>query len=609
MCGIIGYVGFPERTCDVIRSGLEKLDSRGYDSAGICIVGENGASVFKSPGKIDRLVKEMGSPPPAGGAGIGHTRWATHGDPESRANAHPHRAGPVSVVHNGVVENWKTLRLSLEAEGRVFVSDTDTEVIAHLICGFHESGDTVADAVRKAFAEIKGCLAIAVVSEKEPDTIVAAKRFSPIVIADTEDEKFVSSDVPALSEWCGKFTMLRDGDLAVLKPEGVTITDSDGNIVKRPSKTVEDDGYMLADKEGFSHYMIKEIYDQPHAITNTLRGRLHGADVPFEGLDGDFARGVERIIFLGCGTSHYASIAGRYLIESLSKIPADAEIASEFCYRGSELGPGTLAVAVSQSGETMDTSLALAEARARGAKTAVVTNNPFGKILGEADNVILTKAGREVSVASTKTFTTQVAVFCALALFFARARGMIGEQARKMEKELRRVAELQSKCLALDDEIAEIAAEFSGYSNLMYLGRGLGYPVALEGALKLKELSYIHAEAAAAGEMKHGPIALIDEKMPVVFVFPSPEEKSFEKLLSNMAEVKARRGRVIAITSGTDLPNLDEKDRVIRVPECGIITNPLVSVIALQLFAYHVARTLGKDVDQPRNLAKVVTVE
>ncbi len=609
MCGIVGYVGSPERTCGIVCDGLEKLDSRGYDSAGICIVGENGASVFKSPGKISRLMEKIGLPVPVGRVGIGHTRWATQGSPESCANAHPHTAGNISVVHNGVVENWKSLRKRLEAKGKLFHSETDTEVIAHLIDEFHGFGDTLLDAVRKTFAEINGCSAIAATSEKEPDTIVVAKRFSPIVLADNGDEKFVSSDVLALASRCREFITLRDGDFAVLKPSGITITDAEGKTVKRPSRTAENDAYTLTDKSGFSHYMIKEIYDQPHAVADTLRGRTSGGEV-FDGLNTDFAKSVERIVFVGCGTSHYASIAGRYLIESLSQVPTETEVASEFCYRKLGLGPRTLVVAVSQSGETADTSRAIAKAKKQGAKTVLVTNNPFGKMVDEADNVILTKAGREMSVASTKTFTTQIAAFCSLALFLGTARGALGDDdTLKTARELRSIPELQAKCLTLDNEISEIAAEFNGYANFLFLGRGLGYPVALEGALKLKEISYMHAEAVAAGEIKHGPIALIDENMPSVFVFPSREEVSFEKQISNMAEVKARRGRVIAVISPGDVPHLDEKDRIIRVPECGVMANPFVSVIALQLFAYHVARSLGKDVDQPRNLAKVVTVE
>ncbi|MCY4046916.1 MAG: glutamine--fructose-6-phosphate transaminase (isomerizing) [Candidatus Dadabacteria bacterium] len=604
MCGIVGYVGAARRACDVVRAGLEKLDNRGYDSAGICVMGEGGATVFKSPGKIDRLVREMGSAAPSGGVGIGHTRWATQGDPLSRANAHPHTAGAVSVVHNGVVENWRELRDELEAEGGKFLSDTDTETIAHLIDKYHGGGCGLLEAVRKSFERVRGCSAVAVVSEKEPDTIVVARRFSPIVLAEAGDERFVASDAPALAEWCDEVTVLEDGDFAVLKPSGVTITDSDGNTVSRPKRAVGASGAEEG-KGGFRHYMLKEIHDQPHAVSETLRGRI-GKEADFEGID---PSAVERVVFVGCGTSHYASIAGRYMIESLARLPADAEIASEFRYRRPRLGPETLVIAVSQSGETADTSLALAEAAERGAATALVTNNPMGKMVDEAGAVILTRAGREFSVASTKTFTTQVAVFCALALFLGKARGVTGGAAEDMEKELRSIAGAQSRCLALNDEIAEVAAEFARYSHLLYLGRGLGYPVALEGALKLKEVSYIHAEGAAAGEMKHGPIALIDEKIPVVFVFPSRSDPSFEKMLSNMAEVKARRGRVLAVTPAGDAPHLDAEDRVIQIPECGLITNPLVSVIALQLLAYHIARTLGKDVDQPRNLAKVVSVE
>lgn len=613
MCGIFGYVGFAERTCDVLCGGLEKLDTRGYDSAGICVVGENGASVFKTPGKINRLLEEIGSNPPEGKAGIGHTRWATQGAPESRANAHPHTAGAVSVVHNGVVENWKSLRERLESAGRFFQSDTDTEVIAHLIDEFHGAGDTLLEAVKKTFAEITGYSAITTVSEQEPDTIVAAKRFSPIMLAEAGDEKFVSSDVPALAQWCDEVTVLGEGEFAVIKPSGITITDSDGNTVKRPAKKIESGGYAVeTDKNGFPHYMLKEIYEQPRAVADTLRGRIYtGNELVFDDLDPEIVRSVERVVFVGCGTSHYASIAGRYLIESLARIPADAEIASEFCHRRTGVGPETLVIAVSQSGETADTLLALSEAERNGAKTLVVTNNPFGKMIDEGQTIILTRAGREVSVASTKTFTTQVATFAALALFIGGARGALSEDhAAEIEKELRSISALQSECLALNDEIAKIAADFAEHSNFLFLGRGLGYPVALEGALKLKETSYTHAEGGAAGEMKHGPIALIDGKIPVVLVFPSREEQpSFERLLSNMAEVKARRGNVIAVIPGTDAPHLDEKDRIIRVPECGMATNPLVSVIPLQLFAYHVARSLGKDIDQPRNLAKVVTVE
>ena len=609
MCGIVGYVGISERTKSVLCESLGRLEYRGYDSSGICFV-ENGRSrVIRSEGKLENLLLKLKDCDVTSSLGIAHTRWATHGDPSER-NAHPQVSGPISVVHNGIVENYPELKEELAAAGYEFRSDTDTEVISHLIRDFTEKGNSLLESTRKAFERIEGSYAVAVMSDTEPGKIIATRRFSPLIIARDGNECFLASDIPAILPYTRKFVFLEDNDFAVLDENGISITDAVGKTVKR-SPTVVDWDPSVTEKSGYRHYMLKEIFEQPRAIFDTLRGKFTAdmKEVVFEDMDPSLLRKAQRIIIAACGTSYHASLIGKYMIEEVAGVNTQVELASEFRYRNPVIGPDALFIAVSQSGETADTSEALLKAKNLGMNSVGITNVRLSKISRESDCVITTKAGPEIGVASTKSFTAQVMAFYLFSVYLAILRKVIdSDRARQLITDAISVSKLQQKTLELDGELKDLSRDFYGYRNFIYLGRGINYPVALEGALKLKEVSYIHAEGYAAGEMKHGPIALIDRNMPVVFIAPE-EDTYYRKLLGNFQEVKARGGRIIFITSDEDLQLPDERDRKIMIPKSPYLVSPMVSVIPAQFLAYHVANILGTDVDQPRNLAKVVTVE
>ncbi len=606
MCGIVGYVGH-RQAADVILDGLKRLEYRGYDSAGIVVssAGDDALQVAKKAGKLKNLVDALQTEPLSGTLGLGHTRWATHGKPND-VNAHPHLSedGKLAVIHNGIIENYLPLKSRLQAEGHVFTSETDTEVIVHLIEAHYE-GDLVA-ATRQALLEVTGAYAL-VVSHKDHDLIVAARATSPMVLGLGEGENFVASDVPALLPYTREVIFLHDGDMALLTHDGVTVTDFAGNVLDRTATTIEWDA-EAAERGGFEHFMLKEIYEQPSVLQNTLGGRFagNGTDVRLElNLD---PHDIDRVVVTACGTALYSGMVGEYLIEKLARLPVDVEIASEFRYREPVLNSRTLCVVVSQSGETIDTLEALREAKRQGAKTLAILNAKGSSISREADDVLYIHAGPEIGVASTKAYTAMVTAFELLAIYLGRARGALsGERAAELVSALRGLPGLVEETLAVRPEVARIAERFKDKRDYLFLGRGANYPTALEGALKLKEISYIHAEAYATGEMKHGPIALIDADMPVVAVATS--SALYDKTVSNLQEVRARDGIVIALATQGDTRIAAHADEVIYLPATLELVSPIVNVVALQLLAYETAARLGRDVDQPRNLAKSVTVE
>ncbi|MDQ3459421.1 MAG: glutamine--fructose-6-phosphate transaminase (isomerizing) [Deinococcota bacterium] len=609
MCGIVGYVGH-RQAAPVILDGLKRLEYRGYDSAGVVVAppGRNGSAglqVVKRAGKLGVLAAVLAAQPVAGKLGLGHTRWATHGKPND-INAHPHLGedGKLAVIHNGIIENYLPLRERLAAEGHLFASETDTEVLVHLIES-HYAGDLVA-AVRASLKEVEGAYAL-VVSHAEHDLIVAARATSPMVLGLGEGENFVASDIPALLPYTRRVVFLHDGDMAVIDQAGVTVTDFAGRAQERPVSEIGWDA-EAAEKGGYEHYMLKEIYEQPAVLQNTFGGRFaaSGSDVQLDlALD---PLSIDRVIITAAGTAFYSGLVGEYLIEALARLPVEVEVASEFRYRSPVVNERTLCIVVSQSGETIDTLEALREAKRRGAKTLAVLNVKGSSISREAGDVLYIHAGPEIGVASTKAYLAMVAAFELLALWLGRARAELSdERAAELIAELRRLPKLVETALETRARVAEIAESFKGRSDYLFLGRGVNYPTALEGALKLKEISYIHAEGYATGEMKHGPIALIDERMPVVIV--ATASALYDKTVSNIQEVKARDGVVIALASEGDARIAQHADYVITVPETLELVSPLVNVIPLQLLAYETAHRLGLDVDQPRNLAKSVTVE
>jgi glucosamine--fructose-6-phosphate aminotransferase (isomerizing) len=609
MCGIVGYVGSEGKTLEVLIEGLRRLEYRGYDSSGIAILENGHAKVIKSEGKLDNLVKRLGTHSFNGSLGIGHTRWATHGTPSER-NAHPHVSGGTSVVHNGIIENYQELKNDLKNKGYVFNSDTDTEVISHLIEDFSTNGSSFEDSVRAAFRLIEGSYAVAIVSEREPEKIIALRKFSPLIIALGQGENFIASDIPAILPYSKRIIFLEDGDVAILEKDRLRITDLYGQEVKREIFSINWDPVAI-EKGGYKHFMLKEIHEQPHAVLDTIRGRVseETGDVYFEDLE-NAVKGVRRVIAIGCGTSFHSCLVGRYMIEKIAQLSVDVDLASEIRYRDPIIDEGTLAIAVSQSGETADTSEALLEMKKRGARTLAITNVPKSKIARESDAVIYTHAGPEIGVASTKAFTTQLMLFYLLSVYLGRYTGRLSNhEGRGFIRDAFRMPQLLEMALKLDEGIKQLAMEFYHYKNFLYLGRGINYPIALEGALKLKEISYIHAEGYAAGEMKHGPIALIDENMPVVIIAPR-DGIVYKKILSNLQEIRARRGKVILITSGDEANELNTQiDRLIKIPDATYMLSPIIAVVPLQLFAYYIAVYKGTDIDQPRNLAKVVTVE
>ena len=610
MCGIVGYVG-PRPCVDIIVAGLRKLEYRGYDSAGVAVVGPTGLSVTRSKGKLKNLVAMLSEKPMPGCTGIGHTRWATHGKP-SDANAHPHCYNGVAVVHNGIIENHLELKAALTARGHQFSSETDTEIFAHLIADSLDAGARdLATAVRSALEQVSGTYAMAVVAATKPDEIVAAKNASPLVVGFGQGESFLASDVPAILEHTREVVYLEEGELAVLTPGGIAIEGRDRELVRRPPRRIEWSA-VAAEKDGHKHFMHKEIFEQPRAVTDTIRGRasLERGDVSLNGLEltEDYARSLERIVVVACGTSWHAGLCARLMIEGLARLPVEVELASEFRYREPIVGPRTLCLAVSQSGETADTLAAVKEAKRRGARAVSICNVVGSAIPRECDGTLHTHAGPEIGVASTKAFTTQLAAAFLIAVKLGRLRGALTEGAARSHLEaLRQVPLWMDQVIRQEPCVLPIAKRCMQARDVLFLGRGTQYPVALEGALKLKEISYIHAEGYAAGEMKHGPIALIDDAMPVIVL--ATRETAYEKTLGNMEEVRARGGHVFAVVSEGDTLAASLAEVALTVPQAPPLLTPLLSILPLQFLAYHVADLKGTDVDQPRNLAKSVTVE
>jgi glucosamine--fructose-6-phosphate aminotransferase (isomerizing) len=597
---------------DLIVGGLRKLEYRGYDSAGVAVVGPSGLAVKRAKGKLSNLVKLLQEGPVPGCTGVGHTRWATHGRP-SDENAHPHAYGGVAVVHNGIIENHLELKAALAGRGHKFASETDTEIFAHLIADALDAGARdLQAAVRSALAQVKGTYAIAVVSSKRPDEIVAAKNASPLVVGYGQGESFLASDVPAILEHTREVSYLEEGELAVLTAQGIVITGRDGEPVQRKPRRIEWSA-VAAEKDGHKHFMHKEIWEQPRAVADTIRGRasLEQGDVILDGVElpADYARSLERVVIVACGTSWHAGLSGRLMIESLARVPVEVELASEFRNRDPLVSEKVLCLAVSQSGETADTLAAVKVAKARGARAYAICNVVGSAISRECDGgTLLTRAGPEIGVASTKAYTTQLAALFLLAVKLGRLRGTLSAEAGREHLEaLRHVPSWMEQMIRQEAALMPVAKRCAAARDVLFLGRGAQYPVALEGALKLKEISYIHAEGYAAGEMKHGPIALIDEFMPVIVL--ATREPAYEKTLGNMEEVRARGGHVYAVVSEGDTHAASLAEVALPIPASPPLLAPLLSIIPLQFLAYHVADLKGTDVDQPRNLAKSVTVE
>jgi glucosamine--fructose-6-phosphate aminotransferase (isomerizing) len=624
MCGIVGYVG-KKSVVPVIIEGLRRLEYRGYDSAGIAVCGNGtGLDIRRAEGKLRNLEEAIRLKPLSGTYGIGHTRWATHGRP-TEENAHPHRdcTGTIVVVHNGIVENYLSLKKKLAEEGHTFTTETDTEIIAHLVEKYSQSTPdgrrpSLEEAVRQAVKQLTGVFALAVISSEEPDKIVAARNGPPAVIGLGNDEYFVASDVPAILHHTRDIVFLADGDMAVVTPHGVELTDFDGRPVVRQVQRVTWDP-ILAEKGGFKHFMLKEIYEQPRAVRDTTLGRVsqetgHIFIDAMEIGEAEF-RAAAKINIIACGTSWHAGQAGKFMIETLARVPVEVDYASEWRYRNPIVGPNTITLVISQSGETADTIAAQREAKARGSKTLAICNVVGSMITREASGTIYTHAGPEIGVASTKAFTGQLTALYIFAMYLAQVRGVMQpEQARAAMLELTRIPAKLEHILTHDDACDELAKRYQKVRDFLFLGRGIHYPIALEGALKLKEISYIHAEGYPAGEMKHGPNALIDENLPVVVIATrdgnDPESMlRYEKTMSNLKEVKARSGVVIALATEGDEEIKEAADHVLYIPPAPDELSPILEIVPLQLLAYHIAVRRGCDVDQPRNLAKSVTVE
>ncbi len=609
MCGIVGYIGQSE-ALPILVGGLKKLEYRGYDSSGIAVIENGSIHVVKASGKISALEDKLKSQKVTGKTGIAHTRWATHGAPTVE-NAHPHTSydGKISIVHNGIIENYASLKAKLISEGIKFQSETDTEVLAHLIARFYK-GDLKA-AVLKALDKVEGTFGLAVICSEEPGTLIGARRGSPLILGiGSNSDFFLASDVSAIINHTQKVVYLDDNDIVQIAGNDYSIVNMNSHEVQREVKDVDFDADAVA-KGGFAHFMLKEIFEQPEVLRNTMRGRLLAAEgnAKLAGLDTNIKelRNINRIIITACGTSYYAGMVGEYMIEDLAGVPVEVEYASEFRYRNPIIKPGTLVLAISQSGETADTLAALKEAQQKGATALAICNGVGSTIARTSDGGVYLHAGPEIGVASTKAFTSQVTVLAMIALLLGRQRRLSFESGADIVKAMQELPTLVEQTLQLSDQIAGIAQKYAKANNFLYLGRHFNYPVAMEGALKLKEISYIHAEGYPAAEMKHGPIALIDENMPVVVI--APKDALFDKVISNVREIKARGGRVIAVTT-EDCKPLDEfADHLIKVPKTIPMLMPIVTCVPLQLLAYHIAVLRGNDVDQPRNLAKSVTVE
>ena len=609
MCGIIGYIG-PRKTTEVLIEGLKRLEYRGYDSAGIAVFQGEKIEIRRRAGKLNRLEELIEQEAFDGRVGIGHTRWATHGKP-SDENAHPHKAGKVAVVHNGIIENYLPLKEFLTSKGHVFSSETDTEIVAHLIDECIREGHSFPKAVRMTLEKVKGSYALGILCESDPSCLIGARNEAPLVIGLGEGEYFLASDVPPILPYTRRFLFMEDGDIAVLSSKGVRITNVKGEEVSREPKHINWNP-LMAEKGGYKHFMLKEIFEQPRAVTDTIRGRLseEKGDVVLDDvrLDRDTLKKIHRIVLIACGTSYHAALVGKFLIENLCRIPVEADIGSEFRYRNPILGEHDLMVAISQSGETADTLAALREGKRKGTKTLSICNVVESSLARDSDHVIYTHAGPEIGVASTKTFVTQLVILFLLAVRIGRALGTISEkEGRTLLEELIKIPHRMEEMLKSSKHVAEIARKYLQAKDFLYLGRGINYPIALEGALKLKEISYIHAEGYPAGELKHGPIALIDRDMPVVVL--ATRNDVYDKVISNIEEVKAREGKVIALASPSDQAIEKKVEDVIVIPETLPLLTPILLTLPLQLLAYYMADFKGTDVDQPRNLAKSVTVE
>jgi glucosamine--fructose-6-phosphate aminotransferase (isomerizing) len=614
MCGIIGYIG-DKPVVPVLVEGLRRLEYRGYDSAGVAVVNGSGVDVRRSPGKLGNLEQVIAREPLDGRYGLGHTRWATHGRP-TEENAHPHRdcTGRIVVVHNGIIENYLELKRSLAAKGHRFVTETDTEIVAHLV-EQEWSGDGLEAAVERAMRQLRGLFAIVLLSADDPDRIVAVRNGPPVVVGFGEGEWFVASDIPAILPHTRNVAFLDDREIAVVSREGVRFRTLDGTpVAKAPVRVTWDP--VQAEKAGYKHFMLKEIHEQPTAVRETILGRVSQDSgrifLDEAALDDAVVQRLDKIMLLACGTSWHAALVGKFLIEQLAGIPTEVDYGSEFRYRKPIVSDRTLAVVITQSGETADSLAALREAKGRGARSLAICNVVGSMATREAEGTLYTHAGPEIGVASTKAFTCQLVALQLLALYLGQVRGRLDESARRTHIDaLLKLPAMLEAVLKASGAVAEIAARFYNRSDFLYLGRGMNYPIALEGALKLKEISYIHAEGYPAGEMKHGPIALIDERMPVVAI--APADHVYEKMLGNIQEAKARLGSVIAITTEGDdtIPGLLDSniDAIVAVPAIAAELAPIAIAIPLQLLAYYIAIRRGCDVDQPRNLAKSVTVE
>jgi glucosamine--fructose-6-phosphate aminotransferase (isomerizing) len=608
MCGIIGYIG-KRNAVSVVLDGLKRLEYRGYDSAGIAFFSDKGIEVRRRNGKIKELAALIESENPTSHATIGHTRWATHGKP-SEENAHPHRFHGIVLVHNGIMENYLSLKKRMIEKGHDFTSETDTEVFCHLIADY-ASTLPFEEAVREALKDVEGTYALAIIKEDEPDKIIGVKKDSPLVVGLGEGEFFVASDVPAFLNYSRDVIFLDDGEMVVLTPDSTTISSLDGKHIHKKVHSISWSASM-AEKGGYKHFMLKEIHEQPRAIADTLRGRLNveTGDVCLEefGLSGIDLKSLKKIFIVACGTSYHAAMVGKYMIEELVRIPVETDIASEFRYRKPIIDPNDLVIVITQSGETADTIAAQREAKRLGAQILTICNVVGSTSSREADAVFYTHSGPEIGVASTKAFTTQIVGLYLFAVGAAKVRGVISDlRSKELLTELLSLPGKAEEVLNTDRTIKMIARDFFKARGFLYLGRGINYPIALEGALKLKEISYIHAEGYAAGEMKHGPIALIDEELPVVVL--APEGNLHEKIISNIQEVRSRGGKIISISNDSDDSVCELSDKCLVVPSINQYLTTVLMAIPVQLLAYHIGVLRGCDVDQPRNLAKSVTVE
>jgi len=613
MCGIVAYIG-PREAAPILLDGLKRLEYRGYDSAGIAVIHDGRFEIRREIGKLSNLLSKVDAHPVRGQLGIGHTRWATHGEPSER-NAHPHTSasGEVVVVHNGIVENFLSLKEELRAEGLEFKSDTDTEVIAHLVDRFLQAGASLAEATRRAINTLRGAHAIVVMSWREPDKIVAARvgNAGGIVVGKGEGEMFIASDMPALLDYTRRMAFLDPGQLVVVTRDGFTATDLAGHPVILSLQSISWDP-VAAEKGNYKHFMQKEIHEQVRSIGDTIAGRVDFEQgticLPDLGMERAVVERLRRVVLTACGTAYHAGMVGRLLLERLARIPAEVEIASEFRYADRVLGPDTLVIAISQSGETADTLAAMEEAKRKGCLVWSIVNVIGSQAMRLADGFLAMQSGPEIGVASTKAFTAPLVDLYLLAILLGQSRGTLPERDRRERiAELRRLPGQVSQCLEREDHVLEVARALRDMTHCLYLGRGINMPISYEGALKLKEISYIHAEAYPAGEMKHGPIALVDRELPVLAL--APKDPWYDKMLSQIEQAKARGGKVIAVATDGDELIRSKVDHVLWVPPVFWMLSPVLTVIPLQLLAYHIAVLRGCDVDQPRNLAKSVTVE